>query len=217
LTRAVSERSLSESAAAMGTLPEGILTFLLTDVEASTRRWEQEPEMMRQAMVRHDAMFDAVVDDHHGHIVKPRGEGDSRFAVFTSAHNALAAAAEAQQRLFSEPWETLEPIRVRMAIHTGEADLRGGDYYGTTVNRCARLRSLAHGGQTLISLASEQLVRDELPRGVQLKELGRHRLKDLTQPEHVVHRAHHRRPLLRGAVRSSGSAGPRSRVRSSSR
>jgi predicted ATPase/class 3 adenylate cyclase len=166
-------------------LPVGIVTFLLTDIEASTRRWEQEPDAMRAAMSRHDVLFDHAVERHSGVIVKPRGEGDSRFAVFPRATDAVAAAAECQQAFAREDWPTESPILVRVAIHTGEADLRDGDYYGPTVNRCARLRSIAYGGQTLISLATAQLVRENLPAGVSLRDLGEHRLKDLSWPEHV--------------------------------
>jgi class 3 adenylate cyclase len=167
------------------TLPQGILTFLMTDVEASTRRWEQEPDAMRQAMARHDDLFDEIIQRHSGVIVRPRGEGDSRFAVFPRATDAVAATSQCQQSFFQEEWSTGEPIRVRMALHTGEADLRDGDYYGSTVNRCARLRSLAHGGQSLISLATAQLVRESLRDGVTLRDLGQHRLKDLSVLEHV--------------------------------
>jgi predicted ATPase/class 3 adenylate cyclase len=174
-----------EVSPSLSELPEGILTFLLTDVEASTRRWEQEPDAMRLALVRHDALFDAVVARHGGVVVKPRGEGDSRFVVFRSASAAVVAAAECQSCFFSESWPTSGPLRVRMALHTGESDLRDGDYYGSAVNRAARLRSLAHGGQVLISLSTVQLVRESLPAGVALRDLGQHRLKDLTEPEQV--------------------------------
>jgi predicted ATPase/class 3 adenylate cyclase/DNA-binding XRE family transcriptional regulator len=166
-------------------LPTGTLTFLLTDVEGSTRLWEQHPAAMRQALERHDTLIEAAVVRHAGLVIRPRGEGDSRFAVFVRATDALAAAAAVQQALFTEPWPPEVVLRVRLALHTGEADLRAGDYYGSAVNRCARLRAVAHGGQTLVSLATSELVRDALPAGAELRDLGQHRLKDLTRSEHV--------------------------------
>src|SRR5919206_2773473 len=138
----------------MADLPTGTVTFLLTDIAGSPRLWEQHPAAMRQALVRHDALVETVVVEHGGVVVRPRGEGDSRFAVFPRATEAVAAAAALQQALHAEPWPTSTPFRVRMALHTGEADLRDGDYYGTAVNRCARLRAAGHGGQILLSLAT---------------------------------------------------------------
>src|ERR687894_2645425 len=146
----------------MPDLPTGTVTFLFTDIEGSTALWEQHPDAMRQALVRHDALVERIVAEHDGQVVRPRGEGDSRFAVFARATDAVAAAAALQQALYAEQWPTPTPLRVRMAVHTGEADLREGDYYGSAVNRCARLRAVAHGGQTLMSLTTEQLVRDAL-------------------------------------------------------
>src|SRR5919202_5738308 len=137
----------------MADLPTGTVTFLLTDIAGSTRLWEQDAAAMRQALARHDALVEATVAEQGGQVIRPRGEGDSRFAVFARATDALAAAAALQQALYAEPWPTSAPLRVRLALHTGEADLRAGDYYGTVVNRCARLRAVAHGGQSLVSLA----------------------------------------------------------------
>ena len=166
-------------------LPTGTITFLLTDVEGSTPLWEQAPEAMRAALTRHDALFERAVQDHGGTHIRSRGEGDSRFAVFPSAAEALAAAFAIQRAFAVEEWPTPRPIKIRIGIHTGEAQLREGDYYGSAVNRCARLRDLGHGGQTLLSGATEALARDALPGGVQLQELGTHRLRGLTQPERV--------------------------------
>src|SRR6476659_4525712 len=137
----------------MPELPSGTVTFLFTDIEGSTALWEQHPDAMRQASVRHDVLIEQIVADHHGQVVRPRGEGDSRFAVFARASDAVAAAAALQQALHDEPWPTPSPLRVRMALHTGEADLRMDDYYGSAVNHCARLRAVAHGGQTVLSQA----------------------------------------------------------------
>jgi len=117
--------------------------------------------------------------------VRPRGEGDSRFAVFTRATDASTAAAAIQQTLYTEAWHLPVPLRVRMALHTGEIDLRDGDYYGPAVNRCARLRAVAHGGQTLLSGATARLVGATLGGSLTLRDLGPQRLRDLGQPEQV--------------------------------
>ncbi|HEY8744987.1 MAG TPA: adenylate/guanylate cyclase domain-containing protein, partial [Chloroflexota bacterium] len=174
----------------MPDLPTGTVTFLFTDVEGSTRLWEQQPEAMRQALVRHDAIIDAEVDRHAGVVVRPRGEGDSRFAVFARASDAVAAAVAIQQALHGEAWPLPTPLRVRLALHTGEADLREGDYYGSAVNRCARLRAVAHGGQVLLSQTTFDLVRGALPPDTRLRDLEEHRLVGLTQPEHVYQLLH---------------------------
>ncbi len=169
----------------MPELPTGMVTFLFTDLEGSTRLWEHSPEAMRQALIRHDALIESLTGAHDGTIVRPRGEGDSRFAVFAQTSSAVTAAAAIQQAMHAECWLTPAPLRVRIALHTGEADLRMGDYYGSGVNRCARLRALAAGGQTLLTAAAAQLARDYLPTGVRLNDLGEHRLKDLDRAEHV--------------------------------
>jgi predicted ATPase/class 3 adenylate cyclase len=166
-------------------LPTGTITFLLTDIEGSTELWEQHPEAMRNALVRHDSIFDAAVDGHSGVHVRPRGEGDSRFAVFQDAVNAVEAAVEVQEKLASEKWDMPSPLRVRIGLHTGVADLRMGDYYGSAVNRSARLRGLGYGGQSLISLTTKELVQDNLPEGVSLEDLGSHSLKGLARPENI--------------------------------
>ena len=123
----------------MTELPTGTVTFLFTDIEGSTRLWEQQPEAMRQALARHDALAAALVEQHAGTLVRSRGEGDSLFAVFARASDAIAAATALQQALVAEPWPPATPLRVRVALHTGEADRRDGNYYGSEVNRCARL------------------------------------------------------------------------------
>ena len=169
----------------MADLPTGTVTFLFTDIAGSTALWEQHPETARVALARHDALVEQIVAQHAGVVVRPRGEGDSRFAVFARATDAVAAAAALQQAFYAEPWPTPTPLRVRMALHTGEADLRDGDYYGTAVNRCARLRAVAHGGQTVLSQATCDLVREHPLAGIELRDLGEHRLKDLQYPEHI--------------------------------
>ncbi len=166
-------------------LPIGTVTFLFTDVEGSMRLWEQSPNEMRMAMVRHDSIIEASVAENGGTLVRPRGEGDSRFAVFPRASDAVAAAGAIQHRLADEVWCTPWSIRVRIALHTGEADLRDGDYYGAAVNHCARLRSAAYGGQTLVSQTTGDLVMDSIPSGFSLQDMGEHHLKDRGAHERI--------------------------------
>lgn len=138
-----------------------------------------------EALRLHDAAIDGAVNGQGGLSLKPRGEGDSRFIVFQSAREAVRGAAEMQRRLANVEWPTPRPLRVRASIHSGPAELDLGDYYGPTVNRAARLRAIAHGGQTLMSAATFDLVQDHLADGVAVADKGWHRLKDLTRPEHV--------------------------------
>lgn len=166
-------------------LPTGTLTFLFTDIENSTVFWEQDQDSMRAAMQRHDALIESAVSENMGVIVRPRGEGDSRFAVFPRASDAIGAAIAIQRQFSNEPWPPTSPLQVRIGLHTGEADLRNGDYYGPAVNRCARIRSSAHGGQTLLSMTTSNLVQDYLPAGVSLRDLGEYRLYNLQRPEHI--------------------------------
>jgi predicted ATPase/DNA-binding SARP family transcriptional activator len=166
-------------------LPTGTVTFLFTDIQGSTALWEREWRAMRQTMLLHDGIIEEVVDDYDGVIVRPRGEGDSRFAVFERATDAVQAACVIQQRFAVEPWAVSPPLKVRIGLHTGEADVRDGDYYGTAVNRCARVRSLAHGGQTLLSEVTARLAAASLPDWLVLRDLGSCRLKDLLEPERV--------------------------------
>ena len=165
----------------------GTITFLLTDIEGSTRNWEASEAEMRQALGRHDALLSRIIDEHGGRVHTERGEGDSFFALFPVASDAVAAALDLQRALAVEPWPERAPIRVRMAIHTGEA---GPDHRGPEVNRCARLRGIAHGGQVLLSAPAATLVRGRLPEGASLEDLGLHRLRDLTIPERVFQLAH---------------------------
>ena len=169
----------------MADLPQAVVTFLFTDVEGSTALWEDAPDTMMDALRVHDEIIDAASAANDGVAVKPRGEGDSRFIVFPSAHGAVAAAADVQRGLASAVWPTPRPIRVRVSLHTGAADLQMGDYYGSSVNRAARLRSIAHGGQIVMSRSTWELVQDDLPADVAITDMGEHRLKDLTRPERV--------------------------------
>src|SRR6266542_6684086 len=154
-------------------LPEGTLTFCFTDIEGSTPLWEQHPQAMPTALARHDAILRQAVACHHGTVFKT--VGDSVHAVFARAADALSAALTAQRARLAEAWETSglpanQPLRVRMALHTGAAELRAGDYYGPPVNRLARLLSAAHGGQILLSWVSAELVADGLPQGVSMRD-----------------------------------------------
>ncbi|MBV9323720.1 MAG: SIR2 family protein [Chloroflexi bacterium] len=166
-------------------LPSGAVTYLFTDIEGSTRLWEHFPEQMRRALIRHDALIESCVTRHGGTLVRPRGEGDSRFAVFRHAADAAVAAAAIQSEFAREAWPPDAQLRIRIALHTGEADLREGDYYGSAVNRCARLRSLAVGGQILLTRATHDSVGSSLPPGAQLRDLGEHYLSDLVRPERI--------------------------------
>ena len=166
-------------------LPAGVVTFLFTDVEGSTRLWEESREAMMGALRQHDAAIEEAAGAHRGAVVRPRGEGDSRFVVFADASDAVSAAADMQRALAAIDWATPRPLRVRIALHTGTAELELGDYYGSAVNRAARLRAIAHGGQTILSASTWELAREDLPPGVIVQDLGAHRLKDLTRPEHV--------------------------------
>ena len=166
-------------------LPTGTVTFLFTDIESSTELWERDEAAARAVLVRHDQIIEELVRDNEGMLVRPRGEGDSRFAVFDQAPGAVRAAASIQQAFVAETWPTQEPLQIRMGLHTGTADLREGDYYGSVVNRCARVRSLAYGGQVLLSLATEQLIADHLSQGVEVRDLGLHPLKGLSRPERI--------------------------------
>ena len=164
-------------------LPTGTMTFLFTDIEGSTRLWERDASAMRSALARHDGILRSAIEDRGGFVFKTIG--DAFCAAFSSATDAVEAALFAQRTLQAEPWEEGSKIRARMALHTGVVEERSGDYFGPPVNRVARLLSAGHGGQTLLSLATQELVRDALPDGARLDDLGERRLKDLFRPERV--------------------------------
>ena len=164
-------------------LPTGKVTFLFTDIEDSTRLWDNDPRAMESALGRHDAILQKTIEANDGQIVKATGDGF--FAVFAVAVKAIAAAVDCQRRLSSEIWPEKTTIRVRMALHSGEAQVRAGDYFGADVNRAARLLSLAAGGQILLSAAAVELAGHQLPAEVALIDLGRHVLRGLYKPEHV--------------------------------
>ena len=177
-------------------LPTGSVTFLFTDIEGSTKLWEQRPDAMRVALARHDALLRQAIASSCGWIVKTTGDGV--VAVFATAADALAACLAVQRALQAPPTAAAKPepapsdtrlplaLKVRMGLHTGEAELRDGDYFGGSLSRAARIMSAAHGGQVLVSAATAQLVRGQLPQGVSLREMGEHRLKGLLNPERLL-------------------------------
>jgi predicted ATPase/class 3 adenylate cyclase len=163
--------------------PTGTVTFLFTDIEGSTTMWERDRETMSKALARHDRILRDAVEERGGYVFKT--VGDAFCCAFWTAADALDAALEVQRTLFGEEWQQTGPLMVRMALHTGAAEERDGDYFGPPVNRVARLLSAAHGGQVLLSLPTQELVRDQLPAGTSLRDLREHRLKDLFRPERV--------------------------------
>jgi predicted ATPase/class 3 adenylate cyclase len=167
----------------MASPPTGTVTFLFTDIEGSTKLWEHNAQAMQAALVRHDGLLRQAIEEHGGYVFKT--VGDAFCCAFPTAPDALEAALEAQRLLLKERWAESGPLRVRMALHMGAAEERDGDYFGPPVNRVARLLSAAHGAQVLLSLPTHEMVRDQLPAGMSLTDLGDHRLKDLFRPERV--------------------------------
>ena len=167
-------------------MPTGTVTFLLSDVEGSTRRWQEAPDAMAVAVPRHYELLDEAIAAHGGVRPVEQGEGDSVVGAFSQASDAVAAAVAAQRAFATEPWPEGAELRVRIALHTGEAQLRDrGNYVGHTLNRAARIRDSGHGGQILVSAATAALVADRLPADATLLDLGQHRLQDLARPEHI--------------------------------
>ncbi|MFQ5968744.1 MAG: adenylate/guanylate cyclase domain-containing protein, partial [Acidimicrobiia bacterium] len=143
----------------MPSLPTGTVTFLFTDIEGSTRLWEEHPEGMKAALARHDEILRLAIEDHGGYVFSTAGDAFS--ASFHRAQDAVGAALAAQEVLVAEDWGDLA-IGVRMGLHTGEADERDGDYFGSAVNRTARLLSAGHGGQVLVSRSMREIVEHQL-------------------------------------------------------
>jgi class 3 adenylate cyclase len=184
-------------------LPVGTVTFLLTDVEGSTRLWGAVPEAMRAAIARHYELLDEAIARHGGVRPVEQGEGDSVVAAFARASDALSAATDVQRAFVREAWPQGAALRVRMALHTGEALRRdAGNYFGQAIIRCARLRAIAHGGQTVVSRTTRDLALDRLPDGVQLVDLGVHRLRDLGRAEQVFGLVHPELPAEFPPLRS---------------
>src|SRR5215204_3595333 len=173
----------------MAELPRGTVTFLFTDIEGSTALWERDRAGMREAVDRQLAILQSLIAAHHGVLYKTVGDGTQ--AAFASADEALRSAVASQRALLAEAWGELGPLRVRMALHAGEAipDTRG-DYLAAPLNRLARLLSTGYGGQILLSQTVQQLTRGALPAGTDLRDLGQLRLRDLLEPERIFQVLH---------------------------
>ncbi|HZO91795.1 MAG TPA: tetratricopeptide repeat protein [Chthonomonadaceae bacterium] len=180
--------------------PRGTVTFLFTDVEDSARLWEQHPEAMREALARYDAILQQHMEANNGYVFKTIG--DAFFVIFDTPQEGVAAAVGAQCALHDQDWGAIGTLRARMALHTGVAEERDGDYFGPALNRVARLLAVSNGGQILMSQATCELVRDSLPSEVRLYDLHLHRLKDLQQPEHIFLLLHATLPAEFPALRT---------------
>jgi predicted ATPase/DNA-binding SARP family transcriptional activator len=174
-----------------GTPAGTLITFLFTDVEASTARWVRDPDAMASALRAHDSLVRGAIE-HRGGVVFGH-PGDGFCAAFDRVGDAVTAALDAQLGLAGAGWEGHDPLDVRMAIHTGNAELREGNYFGATVNRVARLRDAAHGGQILVSATARELVAEALPGGVDLIDLGNWVFEGFDRAERV-HQLRH--PML---------------------
>ena len=191
-------------------LPAGTVTFLLTDIEGSTRLWETVPEAMEVALERHNRLLTDVIEGHGGVVVTSRGEGDSFFAVFASAVAAVEAAGACQLRLKAEAWPAGAALRVRMGLHTGEAHVQEGDYVDhAPINRCARVKAAAHGGQVLVTQTTRDLVEGRLGGGFGLTRLGEFRLRDLAEAELIYQLTHADLPADFPPIRTVAERGPR--------
>ncbi|HEV2028498.1 MAG TPA: adenylate/guanylate cyclase domain-containing protein [Candidatus Dormibacteraeota bacterium] len=189
----------SIAAETANSLPDGIVTFLMTDVVESTVLWIHSRAEMYAAMRRHDQLLSAAIEANGGVVIKERGEGDIFFAVFLRATDAVAAALDAQEAILSEPWRDRIQISVRMAILTGEADAQDRDYRSPAVNRCAKLRRRAIGNQVLVSETTYSIVADILRDDIQLVSVGKRRLEGHDRPEEI-YVLRHPEVALEGAV-----------------
>ena len=165
-------------------LPQGTVTFLFTDIEDSSTKWDLDSTSMEACLATHNLILDRAIADHHGHVVKTMGDG--YMAVFARAEHAIEAATSAQKQLLTAEWAgDVGPVKVRMGLHTGNVDLVEGDYFGPDVNRSARIESAGHGGQILISAAAKEMAASLFGSGVNVVDLGRHELRGLSRPEHL--------------------------------
>ncbi len=184
-------------------LPDGIVTFLMTDVVESTPLWLQSRGQMYAAMRRHDQLLTGAIEANGGIVLKERGEGDSFFAVFLRATDAVAAALDAQRAIRSEPWPDRIQLSVRMAILTGEADAQDRDYRSPAVNRCAKLRRRAVGNQVLVSETTYSIVADILRDDLKLVSVGKRMLEGHDRPEEI-YVLQHDEVLLENVVAEDG-------------
>jgi predicted ATPase/class 3 adenylate cyclase len=173
----------AEQSKSPATLPTGTVTFLFSDIEGSTQKWERHRDAMKAAVARQEDLMRAAISGQGGYIFKTLG--DAFCAAFPTAPQAASAAIDAQRALGKEDFSKVEGLLVRMGLHTGYAEERNADYFGPAVNRVARIMSVGHGGQVLLSEVTRELAHGDLPAGVSLLDLGSHRLRDLTEPEHV--------------------------------
>ncbi|MFL5803639.1 MAG: AAA family ATPase, partial [Roseiflexaceae bacterium] len=164
-------------------LPRGTVTFLFTGVEGSTRLWAQNAQTMGAAVARHEAILRAVITAAGGVVFKTLG--DAVYAAFASALDAVRAAVDGQRAIAAEPWDVATPLHVRMALHSGVVEERNGDYFGLPLSRIARILAAGHGGQIVLSQATQELVREQLVPQVTLRHLGKYQLKDLAYPQHI--------------------------------
>ncbi len=167
----------------MADLPTGTVTFLFTDIEGSTRLLQRLGDRYPGVLRDHNDLLRTAIESAGGREVST--EGDSFFVAFPSAPQAVAAALEVQRRIAAHPWPDEESVRVRMGVHTGRGIVEGDTYVGLDVHRAARIAAAAHGGQMVISAATKELVEQALPHGARLRDLGKHRLKDLLHAEHL--------------------------------
>src|SRR5690348_3838285 len=168
----------------MAAFPSGTVTFLFTDIEGSTQRWERDADAMAATVQRHLVLLEAAFAAHDG--VHFKTIGDAVQAAFPTARDGLAAAVDAQRALAAEPWpDPIGALRVRMALHAGAATPRHGDYLAPCLNRLARLLGAGYGGQILLTDTARRLLDGWLPAAAALRDLGRHRLRDLLEPEEV--------------------------------
>ena len=191
-----------------GAHPSGTVTFLFTDIEDSTVLWDRSQQAMTEALSHHDRLITSAIGHHRGYVFASGGDGFA--AAFASASEAAAAAVDAQRELVSQRWPEGAPIKVRMGLHTGTAHERDGDYFGTVVNRAARIGAAGHGGQVLVSAATAELLAEE---DWSLVDLGEHHLKGLTRAEHLLQLRAEGMADVELPIRAgrSGAAGPTSR------
>jgi class 3 adenylate cyclase/tetratricopeptide (TPR) repeat protein/type II secretory pathway predicted ATPase ExeA len=168
----------------MNALPSGNVTFLFTDIEGSTRLMQQHPEAMKEALARHNALLQRAISAHRGHVFQVLGDGFC--AAFEDAGDALVAALDAQRALHEERWGDVGAVRARMGLHTGTVEARGGEYDSSlTLARVQRVMTAGHGGQTLLSAAAADRIRQALPAGTTLRDLGAHKLRGIAEPENI--------------------------------
>ena len=166
-------------------LPVGVVTFSLTDIEGSTDLWETHPDVMAGVIVRHYELAAEIAEAHGGRMPRSQGEGDSTLTAFARATDAVEGALAFQRAVTEEPWPEGIELRLRTGLHTGEAQVDHGDYFGAAVSRAARVRALGRGGQVLVSQATAELVADHLPPASSLRDLGRVQLRGFGRPEAV--------------------------------